>query len=144
MNLRQLRKQDKRAAALLIGAGEGPDDFAMSDDGRYVWWYRSSYEYDEWDYKPALEEWEGRRAWEHPNACAWYGFNEKTGENIPVADRPRGMTRREAAAFFRLVPPLGFRWRGRRVVPVGVMGEMIALRRRTRHARAQGGGNVQE
>lgn len=126
MNLRQLKKQDKRAAAALIARGEfSPKNFGLDDDGRYHVFWRCSYEYDEWDNCPAWEKWAALRDWEHPNACAWFGFNEATGEEIPEAERPRRMNHGEAREFYKIRPPEGFRWRGRRMVRVDKHGAMV-------------------
>lgn len=119
MNLRQLRKQDKRAAAILIAAYRyHQKDFGEGHEGRHSYWYMSSPMDDEWDEKPALEVWEHVRGWEHRNAPMWYGFDPATGKDIPKDQRPRGMTRRESQKWFRLQPPFGFRWRGKRLVRV--------------------------
>ena len=138
MNLRQLKKQDKRAAALLIASYAVREKaFLNSDDGRYGYDYRSSYEYDEWEFKPAWDEWCDRRAWAHPNACAWYGFDEITGADIPVEQRPRRMTRDEASQWYALRAPCGFRWRGRRLVPVDVHGAMVRKGQRAQQREGQ-------
>lgn len=126
MNLRQLKKQDKRAAALLIAIRNyQPSAFGLTEDGRYEYEWRCSYEYDEWDCRPAWEEWTDGRFWDHPNACGWYGFNPATGNDIPKALRPRPMSRRESRAWYALRAPDGFRQRGNRIVRVGLMGEMV-------------------
>ena len=126
MNRRQLKKQDKRAAALLVALGVVRRDALLnSDDGRFGYDYRCSYEYDEWEFQPAWDEWLDRRAWEHPNACAWYGFDEKTGIDIPDEQRPKSMNRDEARSWYSLRAPTGYRWRGRRVVPVDRHGAMV-------------------
>ncbi len=131
MNRRQLKKQDKRAAALMIGTGEfRPQAFGMSDDGRFHVEWRCSYEYDEWDSCPAWDKWLDLRVWEHPSACAWYGFDDRTGMAIPEDQRSRGMRPHEAREFYALRAPAGFRWRGRRVVPVDQHGAMVRRARR--------------
>lgn len=118
MNDRQLKKQDKKAMAILIGAfGYKPDDFALNDEGTRVdFWWRCSYEYDEWDSISAYGHWLQKRNYMHPNFERWWGFDPDSGEPIPEDKRPRPMGHREARAFYQLTPPPGYRWRGNRVV----------------------------
>lgn len=118
MKARLLKKLNKKAAAILIGAlGYPADSFgADDDDGLTYFSWRCSYEYDEWDSKTAHDEWLDQRGYAHPNFERWYGFDPDTGEPIPEDQRPRPMGHREARVFFKLVPPPGYRWRGRRVI----------------------------
>lgn len=127
MNLRQLRKQDKRAALVLISIhGYSPDSFGEDCQGRFNYYFLSSPLDNEWDVTPALCKWRNVRAWEHPNACLWYGFDPETGQDIAPAQRPRGLTMREARQWYRLLAtPSGWRWRGKRLVRVGAHGEMV-------------------
>ena len=121
MNARQLKKRDKKAMAILIGAhGYKRKDFYPSDydPGRIEFWYRCNWEYDEWDCKSAYAEWLDQRSCDHPNFELWHGFDPETGDPIPESLRPRQLGHREAREFYKLVPPPGYRWRGKRVVKV--------------------------
>jgi hypothetical protein len=121
MNNRQIKKQDKRAMAILVGAyGYKPASFAVDDEGKHVdYWWSCSHECVEYDSKPAYEEWQEIRSYEHPNFERWYGFDPDTGKDIPEDQKPRRMGRREARKFYRLVPPPGYCWRGKHVVKDG-------------------------
>ena len=129
MNIRQLKKRDKKAMEILIGvygckrSGFYPSDY---ERGRIEFWYRCSWDCVEYDCKHAYDEWADRRAWEHPNAERWYGFDPETGEPITEDKRPRKLGHREAREFYKLVPPPGYRWRGKRVVKV--VGAMLAAK----------------
>lgn len=119
MKPRLLKKRDKKAMEILIGVyGHNRKDFHPSDyeSGRIEFWYRCNWECDEWDCKGAYDEWADQRAWDHPNVERWYGFNPETGEPIPEHLRPRQLGHREAREFYKLAPPPGYRWRGKRVV----------------------------
>lgn len=118
MKPRLLKKRDKKAMAILIGAyGYKPRSFVVcQEEGRAYYCWMCSIEDSEWDEKPAYEEWHNHRSSEHPNFERWYGFDPGTGEDIPEDQRPRPMGQREARKFYRLVPPPGYRWRGKRVV----------------------------
>lgn len=122
---RKLRKQDKRAAALLIATELHikPKDFADGCDGRWSYW--SCDYWGEWDEKEALHLWQDFCHNNHPNVCAWMGFDKETGQDIPKEKRPRWLKPHEWIALYALRPPAGFRWRGRRVVPVDKHGAMV-------------------
>ncbi|GEM_PF-4850148 len=130
MNLRQLRKQDKRAAALILAAHPNikPSDFGDGWDGRWSYWSCCPME-GEWDECPARTMWCTLRFNEHPNTAAWMGFNEETGESIPEAQRPRALRPHEVRQWEALRAPAGFRWRGRRVVPVDKHGAMVRTKK---------------
>lgn len=131
MNLRQLRKQDKRAAALLIAATEWaePEQFGDGWDGRWSLWQHCGGMEDEWDEMPALNAWEDHRYNTHPNMCAWMGFHEESGDPVPKEQRPRAMRPHEARRWYGLQAPAGYRWRGRRVVPVDKHGAMVRAKK---------------
>lgn len=118
MNVRQLKKQDKKAMAILIGTrGYRREDFGLNDEGTRVdFWWRCSYEYDEWDCMSAYGHWLELRSYEHPKCERWLGFDPETGETIPDEARPRPLGHREWLKFYKLQPPPGYRWRGKRVV----------------------------
>lgn len=122
MNLRQLRKQDKRAAAILLALypyNVSPNGFGPDHDGRYSYEWRCSYEYDEWDYMPAsdyLDDIEG--------ACHWGEcIDPKTGDMLPKDQWPP-----IPRSAMKQLPP-GWRWRGRRVVPVDKHGAMVRAKK---------------
>lgn len=118
MNLRQLKKQDKRAAAILLALHHhhiSPKGFGLDDDGRYSYEWRCSYEYDEWDYSPALDYLEELESSDYFCSC----IDGTTGDMLPDDLCPPVPT----PAMRQL--PTGWRWRGRRVVPVDKSGAMV-------------------
>lgn len=119
MNLRQLRKQDKRAAAILLALHRHrvtPQGFGRNDDGRYSYSWRCSYEYDEWDDSPALDFLQGLEGDDFMCEC----IDMKTGAFLPDDMWPP----HQPSAMRKL--PAGWRWRGRRVVRVDKDGGMVS------------------
>lgn len=122
--LRKLRKQDKRAAAILIAAHRyKPKSFADGCDGRWSYW-NCDY-WGEWDECPAHSVWLDFRFDEHPNAMAWWGLFAEDSKAALCKDRPRGLRLHERRKWYALRAPAGYRRRGRRVVPVDKTGAMV-------------------
>ncbi|WP_260673740.1 hypothetical protein [Comamonas aquatica] len=118
MNLRQLKKQDKRAAAILLALHRGavsPSGFGLNDDGRYSYEWRCSYEYDEWDEQPALDYLNDIEGLAYMADC----IDPKTGDYLPDDQCPPY----PPSAMRKL--PAGWRWRGGKVVPVDKHGAMV-------------------
>lgn len=122
---RKLRKQDKRAAALLIATERyiKPKNFGDGCDGRWSYW--SCDYWGEWDEQTARSLWQDYCHNKHPKACAWMGFDKDTGEPIPKGKRPHWPKPHEWLALYALRAPAGYRRRGRRVVPVDKVGAMV-------------------
>lgn len=122
MNLRQLRKQDKRAAVILLAFHQhsvSPCGFGIDSDGRYSYEWRCSYEYDEWDWEPASDYLRSVESMEYWGSC----IDPKTGDMLPKDQLPP-----RQPSFLKKLPP-GFRWRGRRVVPVDKHGAMVRTKK---------------
>lgn len=118
MNLRQLKKQDKRAAAILLDLYSwhvSRNGFGLDNDGRYSYEWRCSYEYDEWDYQPALAYLQELESSDYFCSC----IDGATGDMLPDDQCPPC----PPSAMHKLPP--GYRWRGRRVVPVDKTGAMV-------------------
>lgn len=117
MNLRQLKKKDKRAAAILLALYPhfvSRKGFGLDDDGRYSYEWRCSYEYDEWDFQPASEFLDGIEGDEYMSSCI-----DDYGDILPDDQLPPC----QPSAMHKL--PSGYRWRGHRVVPVDKTGAMV-------------------
>lgn len=113
---RKLRKQDKRAAVILMTLhAVSPKGFGLDRDGRYSYEWRCSYEYDEWDYSPALDYLKELESSHYFCAC----IDGTTGDMLPDDKCPPY----PPSAMRQL--PAGWRWRGRRVVPVDKAGAMV-------------------
>ena len=109
---------DKRAAAILLALYPhfvSREGFGLDDDVRYSYWWRFNYEYDEWDYQPARDSLSDREFddWFYEHCI------DDQGETLPDDQRPP----RPPSAMNKL--PSGYRWRGRRVVPVDKTGAMV-------------------
>lgn len=133
MNPRIYKKHAKRAVELLRSYGEEPEFVPSGEDeslafdvlgrkrltnparasawerltGVPVNWYRSSYEYDEWDYQTAVAYWE---EWHYWGVVVPDDFNGATDE-LPAMTREQRRMRMTTKA----IAP-GWRWRGGRAV----------------------------
>ena len=128
MNLRQLKKRDKRAAVILLALYRhivSPNGFGLGDDGRYHYEWRCSYEYDEWDWRPASEFLSDMEDNDYLCDC----IDPSTGEMLPDDRCPPV----PPSAMREL--PAGYRWRGGRVVPVDKFGAMVRTQKKNGRAR---------
>lgn len=115
---RKLRKQDKRAAVILLTLHRhfvSAKGFGLDRDCRYSYEWRCSYEYDEWDCAPALDYLESLESNNYFCSC----IDGTTGDMLPDDKCPPC----PPSAMRQL--PAGWRWRGRRVVPVNKTGAMV-------------------
>lgn len=117
MNLRQLKKQDKRVAAILLALGRcavSPKGFGLND---------------EWDEQPALDYLNDIEGLAYMADC----IDPKTGGYLPDDQCPPY----PSSAMRKLPAGWRWRWRGGRLVPVDKHGAMV----RATQA-AKGGGDA--
>lgn len=121
MNRRQLKKLDKRAAAVLLTfhpSSVRPEGFGLTDEGRYTYEWRSSYDCNEWDMEPAVDFLRNLEIAEYEGLCLEHElFQGKQPRPEPVM---------ALSPLSRL--PAGYRWRGGRIVPVDELGGMVKNR----------------